>query len=93
MSLYKKLFDVFEKNFMMYAMFGVLLSSSLGAVGAMLAFHNSEGIAEMIQVIVLVIGCCGFAATLLGGKKPKTVFNWLVISVILSLIIVTIQVI
>lgn len=76
----------------MYAMFGVLLCSSLGAVGAMLAFRSSEGIAEMIQVGLLVIGCCGFTAALLGGQKPKVVFNWLVVSIIISTIIVVIQV-
>jgi len=92
MGLYNKVFNIFEKNFLMYAMFGVLISSSLGAVGAMLAFHSSEGIAEMIQVALLVIGCCGFTAALLGGQKPKVVFNWLLISMLISTIIVIIQV-
>jgi|GEM_PF-2453891 len=91
MKLYNKLFEAFENNFIMYAMFGVLVVSSLGAAGAMLTFYSSEGIAEIIQISLLVIGACGFTAALLGGKKPKTVFNWFVISVVISVIVVFIQ--
>lgn len=92
MKLYNKVYEVFEKNFLMYAMFGVLLASSLGAAGAMLTFYSSEGIAEIVQISLLVIGACGFTAALLGGKKSKTVFNWLLISVIISLVVVLIQI-
>lgn len=93
MKLYNKVYAVFEKNFIMYAMFGVLLASSLGAAGAMLTFYSSEGIAEIIQISLLVFGACGFTATLLGGKKAKTVFNWLLISVVISVTVVLIQII
>lgn len=73
-------------------MFGVLIASSLGAAGAMLTFYSSGGIAEIIQITILVAGACGFTAVLLGGKKAKTVFNWLLISIVISLTVVLIQI-
>jgi len=73
-------------------MFGVLVASSLGAAGAMMTFYSSEGFAEIFQIGVLVIGACGFTAVLLGGRKPKTVFNWLLISIVISLVVLLNQI-
>lgn len=84
MSLYQKCFEVFRKQYLMYAMLGVLVSSCLGAGAAMLALHNGHGFFQMAQVAILVAVCMGFNATILSDRKTKIVFNWFLISAVVS---------
>lgn len=89
--MYQKLYEIFEKDYLMYAMAGVLITSSLGAAGAMLALYQGHTFLEMFQVAVLVAGCMMFDASILANRGPKTVFRLFWISIILSLIIITIH--
>lgn len=93
MSLYKKIYDLFCEEYLMYAMIGVLISSCLGAGASMLVLHQGHGFAEMFQVALLVTVCMGFNATILSDRKRKLIFNWLIASVITSLVILLIHLI
>lgn len=87
MSIYKKTYAIFEKEYLMYAMIGVLVSSGLGAAAAMIILHQGHGLFNMIQVGLLVAVCMGYNATILADQKPKIVFNWGILSVVTSIIL------
>ncbi len=93
MSLYKKMYNLFEKQYLMYAMLGVLISSCVGAGAAMLVLHKGHGFVEMFEVTLLVCGCMGFNATILSDRKTKIVLNTFIISVIISVLILVINLI
>lgn len=93
MSLYNKYYEKFEKEYLMYAMIGVLVSSALGAAAAMLALYDGHGFIQMFQVGLLVAVCMGFNATILANRGAKTVYNWLLISCMASILILTIHLI
>lgn len=93
MSLYQKMYNTFEKDYLMYAMAGVLVTSSVGAAGAMLALHQGHGLLQMIQVTLCAAGCMMFDAAILANRGPKTVFKLFWISIIISTIIVAIHLI
>lgn len=92
MELYNKLFEVFKKHYLMYAMIGVLVSSCLGAAAAMLTLHKGHGFLEMFQVGLLVAVCMVFNATILSDRKQKTVYNTFLISCAVSLVIISIHI-
>lgn len=75
----------------MYASFGVLLSSGLGAGAAMLALHKGHSFWEMFQVFILVVVCSAYNATILTNRSPKTVFKWGIASLTVSMIILIIN--
>lgn len=91
MSLYNKLFDLFHKKYLMYVMLGLLISSCLGAAAAMLALHEGHGFIQMFQVGLLVTVCMGFNATILSDRKRKIVFNWGLLSISVSVVLLIIH--
>lgn len=93
MSLYKKLFGIFEEHFLMYAMLGVLVGSCIGAGASMLILHEGHGFLEMFQIGMLVTVCMGYNATILSDRKAKTVFNWGITSVLVCTLILLIHLI
>ncbi len=91
MSLYNKLFELFREKYLMYAMIGVLVSSCLGGAASMLALQKGHGFWEMFQVGLLVCVCMGFNATILSDRKRKIIFNWGILSVTVSILIMIIH--
>lgn len=87
MELYTKLFGVFQKQYLMYAMVGILVSSSLGGAAAMLVLHRGHGFLEMSLVTLLVAVCMGFNAMVLADRGPKVVFNSFLLSICVSTLI------
>lgn len=90
MGLYNKLFSVFEKDYLLYAMIGVLISSCLGAGASMLALNYGEGTFAIIQVIFLVAAAMIYNASILANMPAKTVFNWGLASVFVSTVVLLI---
>lgn len=93
MNVYHKLFEIFQKHYLMYAMIGVLASSSLGAAAAMAALHKGHGFLEMFQVGLLVAVAMWFNATILADRKRKTVYNAFILSIAVSFLILLIHLI
>lgn len=91
MSIYNKALNVFEKNYLMYSMIVLLISSCMGGAAALLVLNvpSSElGVSEVIQLAILVAVCMWFNASILANQKPKLVFNSGVFSIVVSLLFI-----
>lgn len=86
MSFYNKMYLDFEKEYLMHATLGIILSSCLGAAAAMMVLMHGHGFSEMAQVFMLTAVCMGFNTTVLANLKPKIVFNSLMISLAVSVL-------
>jgi len=87
MSLYKKMYSDFKEQYLMYACAGIIVSSCLGGAAAMAALTHGHGFWEMFQVGLLVAVCMGYNATVLANLNRKTVFTWLTVSVVVSILL------
>lgn len=93
MTLYHKFFSVFKDSYLMYCMLGIIVSSCLGGGCAMLILENGTGFPQLLQLILITIACMGYNATVLADLKPKIVFNFLLSSIVLNLILIAYHVI
>lgn len=87
MSLYNKYFDVFERGFIGYSTLGVLTQSCMGSIAAMSILQNGTSPTNMVQLFLVVVSCMAFNGAVLAQQKPKTVFNILIWSMLLSIVI------
>lgn len=84
MRLYQKQLSEFTRDFYAGASTGIIVSSCLGSIAAMLVLMNGHGVKEMIQLGLIVVVCMWFNASVLAQLKPKFVFNSLIISILVS---------
>ena len=84
MKLYKNLLVDFEEMNLGYSAMGIIASSCLGSVAAMLILMNGHGFLDMFQLFIVVVACMGFNTVILAQFKPKVVFNALLISLAIS---------
>jgi hypothetical protein len=88
MSTYQKYLDEYTKGFMGFNTLAILMQSGLGGFAAMLILQHGNSIPQMIQLFFVVITCSVFNGTVLAQMKPKVVFNTLLLSVTLSIVII-----
>lgn len=91
MNTYNNVFGVFQRGFIGYCTLGVLVQSCLGSIAAMAILQNGTSFGNMVQLFLVVISCMAFNGAVLAQQKPKVVFNILIWSVLLSLVIATIN--
>ncbi len=84
MNFYQKQLSEFTRDFYAGATTGIIVSSCLGSIAAMLVLMNGHGVAEMIQLGLIVVVCMWFNASVLAQLKTKFVFNSLIISLLVS---------
>ena len=92
MNIYQKQLSEFSRDYYAGASTGILVSSCLGAIAAMLILMNGHGIAEMIQLGLVVVVCMWFNASVLAQLKSKFVFNSLIISLLVSIAFILINI-
>ncbi|MCG9971576.1 hypothetical protein [Christiangramia crocea] len=88
MKLYTKLYEDFEEMYLGYAALAIIASSCLGSVAAMLILMNGHGFWNMVELFLVVSVCMGFNAGVLAQLKTKVVFNSLIISLAVSIILI-----
>ncbi len=93
MKLYKLLYEDFEDLFVGYSAVAVILSSCLGSAAALAILMNGHELSQMIQLFFVVVVCMGYNATVLANLKPKVVFNALLLSLGVSIILIIYNVI
>lgn len=93
MKLYNNLLADFEEMPMGYSTIGIIASSCLGSVAAMLILMHGHGFLDMLQLFVVVSVCMGFNAVILAQFKPKIILNALILSLAVSLIFILINII
>ncbi len=87
MGLYQESLRSYEENFYANIAIGVIAQSCLGAVAAMYILQNGTSFAQMAQLFVVVALCMAHNGAVLSTQKPKTIFNILVVNVIVNTII------
>lgn len=85
MRLYQNILLEFREMYYTYATLGIVASSCLGSVAAMLILMNGFGYIDMIHLFMIVAVAMWYNATVLAQLKAKFVFNSLLISLITSL--------
>ncbi|MDQ6470524.1 hypothetical protein RB619_07705 [Flavobacterium sp. LHD-80] len=84
MTLYQSTFDIFNRNYMGSAAMAVIGQSCLGGAAAMYVLANGTSIPQMIQLAIIVLACVFANTSILAQMKHKTVFNFILLSGILS---------
>ncbi|MDX1762465.1 MAG: hypothetical protein R3218_09950 [Christiangramia sp.] len=92
MSIYQKQLSEFTRDFYAGASTGIIVSSCLGSIAAMLILMNGHELIDMIQLGLIVVVCMWFNASVLAQLKPKFVFNSLIISVLVSITFILINI-
>jgi len=93
MRYYQKFYTDFKTSFYLYFPLGVIASSCIGSVAAMLILMKGYGFFEMLQVFLVTCVCLGFNATALANLKPKIIFNTLLISLAFNILLITLHII
>ncbi len=78
----------FTKNIMGYSAMGIILSTCLGSIAIMQIMAYGNGFLQMALVLLVVAICSGHNAAILTVQKPKLIFNLLVWSTIISVLII-----
>lgn len=84
MKLYKNLLIDFEEMAMGYSAIGIIASSCVGSIAAMLILMNGHTFLDMLQLFIVVVACMGFNTVILAQFKAKIVFNALLLSLAIS---------
>jgi hypothetical protein len=92
MKLYKTLLADFEEMSLGYSAIGIIASSCLGSVAAMLILMNGHTFIEMFQLFIVVAVCMAFNTVILAQFKAKIVFNTLLLSLAISSIFILINI-
>lgn len=93
MTIYQKQLSEFKRDYLAGATTGVLVSSCLGSVAAMLVLMNGHTVGHMIQLGLIVVVCMWYNASFLAQLKAKFVFNSLIVSLVVSSIFIVVNII
>jgi len=86
-SLYKRNLEGYTRGFMGFNALAVMVQSCIGGIAAMTVLQNGSSPLQMVQLFLVVIVSSFFNGSVLAQQKPKTVFNLLLISVVVNTII------
>jgi len=84
MSTYQKYYDRFENGLFGNCTLGILASSCLGGIAAMAVLMHGNGIGQMIELFLVVCVSMMFNGAVISQQKPKTIFNLLIVSVVVN---------
>jgi len=90
-TIYRNLLTEFKDMYYTYATLGIIASSCIGSVAAMLVLMSGTGILQMIELFLVVSVAMWFNATVLAQLNPKIVLNSLMVSVLFSILIILIH--
>ncbi|MBC9798304.1 hypothetical protein [Sinomicrobium weinanense] len=89
MQLYQTLFLKFREMYYASITIGIIASSCIGSIAAMLILMNGYGIWQMLQLFLVVAVAMAYNATVLAQLRPKFIFNALLISLSTSMMVIT----
>lgn len=92
MKLYDVLYRDFEKLFVGYSALAIILSSCLGSASAMVILMNGHDLIQMIQLFMVIVVSMGYMTSVLSQMKPKVVFNFLLTSISVNLLLLMINI-
>lgn len=87
MSTYEKYFEQFERGFFASVSMSILVSSCVGGIAAMAVLMHGNGFAQMAQLFLVVAGAIGFNGTILSQQPPRVIYNFLIASLTMNILI------
>lgn len=91
MTLYKTYFENFDKNYFGAATLSIIGQSCLGGAAAMFVLSNGTSFVQMVQLTLIVLVCMIANTSILAQLSHKTVFNLVLSSVLLSILLIIIN--
>ncbi|MDT0646969.1 hypothetical protein RM545_09720 [Zunongwangia sp. F260] len=92
MKLYQNLLADFEETYYAYMTAGIIISSCVGSIAAMMILMKGHALVNMVELFFVVIVCMGYNATVLAQLKPKHVLNALLLSIVVSTVLIAVNV-
>ncbi len=91
--IYGNLLTEFREMYYPYAALGIIASSCIGSIAAMLILMRGSGFLQMIEMFLVVAVAMWFNATVLAQLKPKKVLNSLIVSVFVNVMVILLHLI
>lgn len=88
MNLYQKGLTDFREMYYSNAVLGIIASSCIGSIAAMLVLMSGTSFFEFVQLFLVVSVAMWYNASVLAQLKPKFVFNSLIVSVLMSFMLI-----
>lgn len=92
MTFYKKQLSEFSRDFIAGSTTGIIVSTCVGSIAAMLILMNGHTFVHMLQLASVVIVCMWYNASVLAQLKPKFVFNSLIVSLVVSVTFIVLNI-
>ncbi len=86
MTIFERLSNDFERFYMANSILGIIVSSCLGSIAAMMILMQGNSLIYMLHLGWIVVVCMAYNASVLAGLKHKAVFILQIISVLSSII-------
>lgn len=92
-TLYGNILTEFKEMYYTYAALGIIASSCIGSIAAMLILMRGSSLLQMTELFLVVAVAMWFNATVLAQLKPKVVLNSLIVSVFVSVLLIILHLI
>lgn len=92
MNSYQKIYNRFEMGFIASCTLGILLSSCIGGAATMTVLQNGRSPLQIFELFIVIAGAMSFNGAVLSQQKHKVIFNFLILSVVASSILIIINV-
>lgn len=92
-ALYGTILNEFKEMYYAYAALGIIASSCIGSVAAMLILMKGTSVLQMVELFIVVSVAMWFNATVLAQLKAKMILNSLIVSVTVSLVMIVLHLI
>lgn len=87
-AIYGNILTEFKEMYYTYAALGIIASSCIGSIAAMLILMRGTGVLQMLEMFLVVSVAMWFNATVLAQLKAKMVLNSLIISLFVSVTVI-----
>lgn len=91
MTLYQKTLEDFKKGYLGFATLAIIGQSCLGGAAAMYVLKNGTSLLQMLQLALVVVACSFVNGAILAQQKPKLVFNLIISSVVISIVLIALN--
>lgn len=91
MTLYNTTFENFNKSYIGSATMAIIGQSCLGATAAMCILANGTSLIQMAQLAIIVFANIFANTSILAQLSHKTVFNLILSSVFLSILLIIVN--
>ncbi|MDT8346900.1 MAG: hypothetical protein RQ756_03780 [Flavobacteriaceae bacterium] len=91
--MYAKYLEQFKTQFYAHAVLGILVSSCLGSIAAMLVLTKGTTLLCMSQLFIVTAVSMTYNGSVLAQIKPRYVFNLLILSVVVNVLVIALNLI